>query len=244
MARVLLVLLGVVVLPASAVGGSVGGRVVFRGEPPGLAPVEVVKDRDACGDSVPSEALVVSARSGGVKWAVVFVEGISRPPEGEPRAATLENRRCRFVPHVGAVQVGGELTIVNADPVLHNLRAWLDAEPRRQAFNVVQPTQGQVTRRTIKRRGVITLTCDTHLHMGGYLLAFDHPYFAVTDDEGDFRIDDLPAGTWRVSAWHEGWAVLRRTPEGRLVWGPAHLRSREVTVPERGVVRVDFELAP
>ncbi|MGH7323770.1 MAG: carboxypeptidase-like regulatory domain-containing protein, partial [Candidatus Rokuibacteriota bacterium] len=78
----------------------------------------------------------------------------------------------------------------------------------------------------------------------GYLLAFDHPYFAVTDDEGDFRIDDLPAGTWRVSAWHEGWAVLRRTPEGRLVWGPAHLRSREVTVPERGVVRVEFELGP
>jgi hypothetical protein len=134
--------------------------------------------------------------------------------------------------------------VANADPVLHNLRAWLEGETRRQVFNVVQPTQGQVTRRTIKRAGTSALTCDTHVHMHGYLLAFDHPWFAVTDAEGAFRIEGLPAGLWRVSVWHESWSVLRRTVEGRLVYGPPILVTREVAVPAQGVVTVDFALNP
>jgi hypothetical protein len=101
-----------------------------------------------------------------------------------------------------------------------------------------------VTRRTLKRAGAITLTCDTHLHMLGYVLAFEHPWFAVTDENGTFRIDGLPAGTWRVSLWHESWTVQRRTPEGRLEYGPPHLVTREVTVPAEGVVTVNFALGP
>lgn len=227
-------------LPVTA--GTVVGRVVFRDEAPALTPVDVAKDREICGDSVPSEALAVSPRTRGVRSTVVSVEGAAPASGSELREATLENRRCRFVPHVTAIQVGAELAIVNADSVLHNLRAWTEDDPRRQVFNVVQPSQGQVTKRSIKRSGVITLTCDTHVHMSGYLLAFDHPYFAVTDEEGEFRIEHVPAGTYRVSVWHEGWAVVRRTAEGRLVYGPAHQLSREVTVPETGTVRVTFEL--
>lgn len=229
---------------APADAGTLTGHVVFQGEPPVLSAIEVAKDRDVCGETIPSEALVVSAKTRGVRWAVVSAEGGAPAPAGEPREATLENRRCRFVPHVVALQVGAELAVANVDPVLHNLRAWLEGEARRQVFNVVQPTQGQVTRRTMKRAGAITLTCDTHLHMHGYLVAFDHPWFAVTDEDGAFRIDGLPAGTWRVSAWHESWTVLRRTAEGRLVYGPPHLVTREVTVPAQGVVTVDFVLGP
>jgi plastocyanin len=229
---------------APADAGSLAGRVVFQGEPPVLAPIEVVKDREVCGQTVPSEALVVSAKTRGVRWAVVSAEGGAPAPTDAPREITLENRRCRFVPHVLAVQVGAEVAVTNGDPVLHNLRAWLEGETRRQVFNVVQPTQGQVTRRTLKRAGAITLTCDTHLHMLGYVLAFEHPWFAVTDENGTFRIDGLPVGTWRVSLWHESWTVQRRTPEGRLEYGLPHLLTREVTVPAEGVVTVNFALGP
>lgn len=223
--------------------GRITGRVIFPGELPVLPPIDIVKDQEACGTTAPAEALVVSPRTRGVRWAVVSLDGAPATAAREPRAAALENRSCRFAPHVGAVQVGAELAILNADPVLHNLRAWAPGEPRRQVFNVVQPTQGQVSRRTIKRPGVAALTCDTHAHMSGYLLAFDHAWFAVTDEEGEFAIDGVPAGTYRLTAWHEGWTVLRRLPEGRPVFGPPVVLTQDVTVPPGGTARVSFELA-
>jgi len=186
--------------------------------------------------------LAVSPESRGVQYAVVFLEDVARVEGGLAlEGAVLENRACRFVPRVLAVRVGTELPVVNADPVLHNLRAWLPG--RRHVFNVVQPTQGQVTRRTIKRPGVMTLTCDTHVHMLGYLLSFEHPYFAVTNSDGAFRIPGVPPGTYRISAWHEGWIVVRQDADGRVFYEPPHLLFQEVVVPESGEVRVLFELA-
>jgi len=237
---VFLLLLGSTEVTAA---GTITGRVVFRGELPVLPPIAVTKDREVCGGGMPSEALVVSPASRGIRHAVVFLEGAT-PVEGGPPSdeAVLENRACRFVPRVLAVRVGTELAVVNADPVLHNLRAWLPE--RRHVFNVVQPTQDQVTRRTIKRPGVMTLTCDTHVHMLGYLLSFEHPHFAVTDSDGTFTIVGVPPGTYRINAWHEGWSVVRQDADGRVVYEPPHLLSQEVVVPEAGEVRVIFELAP
>ena len=99
------------------------------------------------------------------------------------------------------------------------------------------------TRRPIKRPGVLSLTCDAHVHMQGYLLAFDHPYFAVTDTSGAFRITGVPPGSYRVTAWHEGWTVVRREAEGRLVYEAPYLLSQEVIVPPAGEAKVQFELA-
>jgi plastocyanin len=238
----LLLLLAVVAVPGRAAGGAITGRVVFRGEPPILAPIEVAKDREVCGTAVPSPALVVAPGTRGVRYAVVFLEGVTAPAAPDPPDVTLENQRCRFVPHVLATRVGAELAIVNGDPVLHNLRAWLESEPRRAVFNVVQPTEGQVTRRTIKRGGVMAVTCDAHVHMSGWLLAFDHPYFAVTNEDGEFTIPGVPPGRYRVTVWHEGWNVRQRTPEGRLVYDPPHVASEDITLTETGSARIVFEL--
>jgi plastocyanin len=233
-----LVLVPIVATPVHA--GSVVGQVVFRGEVPPPATIDVLKDHEVCGLSVSADALVVDPKTRGVAHAVVSIDGVtaSAPPA---REVTLENRRCRFVPRVLALQVGAELAIVNADPVLHNLRAWLD---RRAVLNVVQPTQGQVTQRTIKRPGAMTLTCDTHTHMTGALLAFEHPFFALSDAAGRFRIDGVPAGAYTVRLWHEGWKILTRDREGRVQYEPPHVLAREVTVPDEGEVQVRFELAP
>lgn len=224
--------------PGGAGAGSVLGEVVFRGDPPAPATVEVLKDHEACGTTVPADALVVDPATRGVPHTVVSVEGLASPP-AVGREARLENRRCRFVPRVLAVQVGTELLVANADPVLHNLRAWLD---RRAVLNVVQPTQGQVTERTIKRTGAMTLTCDTHPHMAGAIVTFEHPFFAVTDGAGRFRIDGVPPGTYTVRAWHEGWRIVQRDAQGRLTYEPAYVLAREVRVPGEGQVRVRFEL--
>ncbi len=243
MRRALLLLcVAAVALPASAAGGTVTGSVVFRGEPPILQPIEVAKDREVCGPTVPASALVVAPGTRGIRNAVVFVEGAAVPAAPDLPEARLENQQCRFVPHVLAMRVGAELAIVNSDPVLHNLRAWPQDDARRAVFNVVQPTQGQVTRRTIKRAGVMALTCDAHMHMSGWVLAFDHPYFAVTNDNGEFAIAGVPAGRYRVTVWHEGWNVVGRTPEGRLLYDAPHVISDDVTLTETGSTRVDFAL--
>jgi plastocyanin len=243
MRRVPLVLLAALALaPASAAGGTLTGRVVFRGEPPMLPPIEVAKDREVCGPTVPSPALSVAPDTRGVRNAVVYVEGAPAPAVQDPPEARLENQQCRFVPHVVAMRVGAELAIVNSDPVLHNLRAWPRDEPRRAVFNVVQPTQGQVTRRTIKRAGVMALTCDAHVHMSGWVLAFDHPYFAVTDESGGFTIAGIPAGRYRVTVWHEGWNIVGRTPEGRLLYDAPHTVSEDVTVTESGSAHLELAL--
>ena len=232
-------------LPTQA--GSLIGEVIFRGEVPPPGTIEALKDHEACGTAVPADALVVEPGSRGVLNAVVSIEGLtglagaggSGGSGAAGREVRLENRRCRFVPRVLALQVGTELAIANADPVLHNLRAWLD---RRGVLNVVQPTQGQVTHRTIKRPGVMTLTCDTHTHMHGAILAFEHPFFAVSDAAGRFRIDEVPAGTHTVRLWHEGWKIVRRDPDGRVGYEPPHELVREVRVPADGQARVRFEL--
>jgi plastocyanin len=229
-------------VPLSAAAGTVTGRVVFREEVPTVPPIRVTKDQDACGQEVPQDVLLVSPTTRGVQYAVVALEGVPLPEGGAPAASqvTLENRNCRFAPHVLAAQVGSELAVVNADPVLHNLRAW--SAERRALLNVVQPTQGQVTRRPLRRAGAFTLTCDAHAHMHGYLHVFEHPYFAVTDPTGTFRIRGVPPGTYRLTAWHEGWVVVKRELEGRPIYEPPHVVTQDVVVPATGEIRLRIEL--
>jgi hypothetical protein len=229
--RALIAVAAVFLLAAAPLGagaGTVTGRVVWHGAPRSLPDAEVKVDRHVCGDHAASEALVVG-RGGGVRWAVAYLEGAAAPP-AEPTEVALANRRCRFVPHVLAARVGAEIAVINEDPVLHNLRARLPGP--REVFNVVQPTQGQVSRRAIKRAGVIRVTCDAHPTMLAWIVAFEHPFFAVTDGEGRFAIAGVPPGTYRLSLWHER--------QGAAL-DPA--LSREVVVPADGTVTVDFTLA-
>ncbi len=225
--------------PGPAVAGAISGRVVFRGEPAPAPPLEVHVDKVACGERVPQEALVVGPGAG-VQSAVVYLEGVTAAA-GEAAEVTLTNRRCRFVPHVLALRAGTELAVVNEDPVLHNLRARLEGQ--REIFNVVLPTQGQVSRRTVKRAGVVRVTCDAHPTMRAFILAFEHPYFAVTDAAGRFAIADVPPGTYRLAMWHEGWKILRTDERGYPIYEEPHVLSQQVVVPVQGSANAVFELA-
>jgi hypothetical protein len=230
-----------VLATAPALAGELAGHVVFRGELPPPVRLPVVKDRHACGDVVRSEALVVVPDTRRVQDAVVWLDGVPSPgPRPEPGEVALANRGCRFVPHVLTGRVGDALVVTNHDDVLHNLRAWLPE--RRAVLTVVQPLVGQVSRRPLAQPGVLTLTCDTHVHMRGYLLVFDHPYVARSGPDGAFRIPGVPPGTYRLTLWHEGWAVVGREGTGAFVYEPPRVVTREVVVPADGEVRIELEL--
>lgn len=221
-------------------GGSLTGTVKFVGEPPKQNPIPVKKNRDLCGDAVPSEALVLGPNKG-VKHAVVWIEGITKGKNLDTTEVVLDNAKCLFAPHVGAVAIRGKAAVKNSDPILHNTHGFLE---KVTVFNLALPNQGQVidiTRR-LKKPGVVEIQCDAHTHMRGWLVVLSDPYFAVTDASGAFKITDIPPGRYKVTAWHEPWKVVGQDKDGRPIYDKPVVITKEVTIPPRGEAKVDFEL--
>ena len=221
-------------------GGTITGTVKFVGPIPKLEPIGVAKNQDTCGNTVPSEVLIVNPQNVGLKNAVVFLEKVVKGKRLETKAPTLDNAKCLFVPHVQAVPVRVKVDVKNSDPILHNTHAFLG---RRTVFNLALPIQGQVIKRKIKRPGVIKVRCDAHVHMSAWIVAIRHPYFTVTDENGSFKITDVPPGKYKVIAWHEPWKVKVKDEGGRLLYEPVGgvTLAQEATIPPKGEVKVSFE---
>lgn len=201
--------------PAGA--GTLTGLVRYAGTVPALPALTVNKDQATCGASVPDESLLVDG--GRLANAVVVVKGA---PAAAPVRASLDQQRCRYVPHVQAVPVGSTLVIGNGDPILHSVHGW---EGRRTRFEAVTPDRGAKTPAHLDRPGSIQVRCDVHAWMRAWVVVADAPA-AVTGPDGAFTIRDLPAGTYTVAVWHE------RAGE----------RSGTVTIPAQGDARADFTL--
>ncbi len=182
-------------------GGTIQGAVTFSGTAP--APVKLVptKDKDYCGKhELVSEQLVVGA-GGALSNVVVFLGKIKKGRAAAPSKPKLDNKGCRYEPHVQAFAINSELTVSNQDPVLHNTHIKL---PDSDVFNYGLPVKGQTVSQKIRRPGLMKVGCDAgHTWMSAYIAVFDHPYFAVTGADGRFSLADVPPGTYKVVFWHE-----------------------------------------
>ena len=142
-----------------------------------------------------SDDLVIGA-GGEVRWAVVRVtRGLEgrRFEETPPEPVRMDIRGHRFVPHVLAVRTGQAIPFVNRDAELHHVHP---TEPWGSGF--IPPGT-----REYRRPGFVRLRCDIHPWCSGWIAAFDHPFFAVTDEAGRFTIRGLPPGRYTLEAWHE-----------------------------------------
>ena len=183
--------------PAAARGGEVRGTVRWRGAAPAVAaPIEVTRDRAICGEAASDESLLVA--DGGLANVVVRV--VVPGAKVEPGRATLDQQRCRFVPHVLAVPVGSPLDVLNGDDLLHGVHG--HAGPATD-FNLPMPFKGQKKSQLLARPGIVRVGCDVHDWMSAWIAVLDVPHFAVTDGRGRFSIPDVPPGTWTAIAWHE-----------------------------------------
>jgi plastocyanin len=179
--------------------GKISGRVIAVGKYQNPKPLPVFKNRSFCGPRLPNETLLVG-RDGGLRNAVVTLHPIDRSAGVRPLQVALDNKRCAFAPHVQVAGVGSELVLKNSDPILHTVHARLGNET---LFNVGLPNWRQVTKR-LERIGIVKIDCDVlHTWMSAVIVVTDTPYFAVSDQNGNFLMDKLPAGRYRADIWHE-----------------------------------------
>ncbi|MGH8070910.1 MAG: hypothetical protein ACRERE_37900 [Candidatus Entotheonellia bacterium] len=222
-------------------GGTIAGRVTFVGPIPHLPSLAITKDQDVCGTAASPQMLSVSRENRGVKDTVIALEGITQGKAPTAPQPVLDNQACTMIPRVQGVMVGTEMVIQNSDPFLHTTRGRLP--DFKQAFNLVFPKGTPAKEQKMRYPGVIAVTCDTHAHMRAYILSFEHPYFAVTDADGRFRIDQVPAGSYTLKAWHEGWRILEYDQDGRPTYEEPSVMTAEVRVTAGGTSYVEFQIA-
>lgn len=206
----------VAVPPAAAANGAIRGRVDLP------APATRSDRRPAVaqigGGHPPSHREDAADR----RVSVVYLERAPRGAFGEPdeRRVRIDQRDERFVPHVLAITVGSTVDFPNNDATFHNVFSLSD--PR--TFDLGRYAAGRSKAVRFDRPGIVRVFCDIHSHMGAFILVFAHRYFAVTDADGRYRIENVPPGSYIVSLWNES----------------INVESRQVTVPDGGDVDLDF----
>jgi hypothetical protein len=189
-----------------ATTGTVAGTVTLDGTAPKNEAIKMNADpvclREAKGTQT-QETYTVGADGKALANVFVYVkDGLGNyvydPPTDKP---TIDQKECRYHPHVFGMRVGQELTIKNSDTTLHNIHAMPKAN---QEFNNGQPIQGMTMTHVFTAKEVmVPFKCDVHGWMNAYVGVLDHPYYAVTKEDGKFELKDLPAGTYTIEAWHE-----------------------------------------
>jgi len=182
---------------------SISGKISFAGTAPAPEKIKVSADPYCQKEHKDGlERKVVDVKDGSLKDVFVYVKsGVTGTYPAPTNAVELDQSGCMYKPHIVALQVGQPLKIVNNDETLHNIHPRPTVNPE---FNIGQPRKGMESTRTFDKKEVmIPVGCDVHPWMRSYISVLDHPFFAVTDEDGKYEIKGLPAGEYEVEAVHE-----------------------------------------
>ena len=185
---------------------------------PFLAPAAVIEGRVTLpkGDSTP----VVTERYGIVSAngvmstnppvAIVYLEG-RFPRPAQPATAQLVQKNLAFIPALLPVQVGTRVEFPNLDQVYHNVYSY--SRPKRFDLGRFQSNEQPVPAQLFDVPGLITVRCEIHEHMRGLILVLDTPHFVVSDSDGRFRLENVPAGNFVLKAWINSETTRQRPVE-------------------------------
>jgi hypothetical protein len=205
--------------------GSVAGTIKFAGVPPADS-VMITKDQQVCG---PKTEGPIEATAKGISNAVVWIADVKtgKPLPIEKRV-DLGSEDCALDPRVQAVVVGTTVNVENDDRLIHRLvfTRGSDTLTVMPFFNTGQMVASE---RLAKTRGIVEVHCVQHPWTRGYIAVFEHPYFAVTDRNGSFKIDSLAPGTYTMMVWHEGMSKAT---------------AQQVQVAANGTAKVDVAISP
>lgn len=214
--------------PSSGLFGSgvIEGRVTFEGTRPNPRPIKMSGDAN-CSPTKPAvEQGKVIAEDGGMPYVFVYIKkGIDGKYPVPTEPVLLNQVGCMYEPHVFGIQIGQPLKILNSDPTAHNVHSMAT---KNKAFNVSQPAQNMVSMQAFSRQEIgFKIKCDVHGWMSTFGSALPHPFFAVTDETGRYKIERLPAGEYEVEVWHELYQTV----------------SQRITVKDGETVTLDFVYA-
>lgn len=182
-------------LPAGAQGGgTITGEIKFAGAAPAPKVVKVNKDTEVCGQEK-KVAEVQVGPNGGVGSTIVSVAGAKGAKAAAP--AVLDQKGCEFRPNV-LVMAPGEVKILNSDGVLHNIHTFSTANP---PINKAQPKFKKEMVEKFAKPELIKVQCDAHSWMLGWIYVTEAPA-AVSDGNGAFKIENVPAGKHKVEVTH------------------------------------------
>ncbi len=189
-------------------GGTISGTVKWTGPTPKLLDFSVTKDPQICDPdgkkSVSLDRLIIGSDNG-VANTVVYLKNISagKPLQLPAQERHLDQRHCRYIPHILLVPQNADLEMQSSDATLHTIH--MDGAA---SYNLPFPFTGKISTRTMSTPGLVNLRCNGgHVWMNAEMMVVSHPYYAVTDESGRFQFTDVPPGTYQVVAWHEGWGL-------------------------------------
>lgn len=202
---------------SAADGGTVVGRIVLDGTAPTLTPLikagsASIKDKEVCGAAdVPDESLLVGKDNG---IANVFVY-LRRAPKGYKAAdvrdpVVLDQKGCVFVPHTALIRVGQPVLVKSSDAVQHNVHTFPGRNEQVNTLIKANESKGYELKYAKPESDPLEVKCDIHAWMTSYHLVLDHPFMAVTDGDGNFKIEGLPVGAHEFRIWHERGGVLEK----------------------------------
>jgi len=209
-------------------GGTLNGKVTFKGEDPAPRVYRVTKDEETCGER---ERVIdyVRVNNSALQDVVVYLDKVTegKPFPPEVGDGTTVQEACEFKPFFSVMRNNAKFESVNKDPVLHNIHTYeILGRRKKTVFNISQPEQNTVVGDVKLKRGVgMKIECDAHDFMHAFVFAANNPYYAVVDENGNFTIDQVPPGKYVIKAWH---GLLKE-------------QKAQVEVGSGGSVTVDFE---
>jgi plastocyanin len=179
---------------------TIKGNIRYVGAPIEKKKTPVTIDQYICGKEKEPEDLLLSSNNG-IRNAVVSLQNI---PLGTKRdwnfpAAKMDQKQCSFIPRVVIVPVGGTVEFLNSDRLLHNVRSTGKGNP---PFNRAQPHARSISF-VFKQSELLRVDCDLHSWMRGWVMVADHPFYAVTNEQGEFTLDNVPPGKYTLRVWQE-----------------------------------------